>query len=181
MSVPHDPSPVILFFAVLAAPGSAVEALKRRLQMEYSEFTHALEPYSFAESHYYSAEMGQGLVKTIWVCRETINPEELVGIKLHTNRIEEHYAGTQGRSLNIDPGYLSLSRVVLATGKDNAHRIYVGQGIYEEITLLYKRNEGFQPLAWTYPDYREPNVLDFFEQARQAFYDEQRRQECTST
>ncbi|MDP2953277.1 MAG: DUF4416 family protein, partial [Chloroflexota bacterium] len=42
------------------------------------------------------------------------------------------------------------------TTKDRGHRIYLSEGIYAEVTLVWKRGEGFQPEEWTYPDYRTP-------------------------
>lgn len=174
MSIPHEPTPVHLFFAVLAAPDAPLDELKRRLEVEFSPIVHAMAPYSFHEMAYYETEMGEGLFKSIWFCEKSINPQELVTIKLHTNHLEKVYSTKKGRSLNIDPGYMHLARVVLATGKDNAHRIYVGQGLYEEITLLYRRNHGFEPLPWTYPDYRREDVLHFFDDVRRSFHEQEK-------
>lgn len=180
MSVPRGPNPVMLFFAVLGAPEAPVEALMRRLEMEFSPMAHASAPYAFDESAYYEPEMGPNLRKCLWCCAQPILPDELVGIKLHTNRLEAHFASQKGRRLNIDPGYLDLARVVLATGKDSAHRIYAGQGIFEEITLLFHRKAGFEALPWTYPDYRRGEALVFFNEAREIFYQGRKEAGCTS-
>jgi hypothetical protein len=65
----------------------------------------------------------------------------------------ERARGTGGRrEANIDPGYLLLERLVLATGKNFSHRIYVGRGIYADLTLIYQRG-AYRALPWTYPDY----------------------------
>jgi hypothetical protein len=87
-----------------------------------------------------------------------------VEFKLLANRLEEEFrAQTQepGRIVNIDPGYLNESRLVLASCKDFSHRIYLDKGVYAEVTMIY-RGDGFQPLEWTYPDYQCPEALNFF-------------------
>ena len=74
------------------------------------------------------------------------------------------------RLVNMDPGYLNLSKVVLASTKDHWHRLYVGRGIFEEITLSYRRMEGgFCPMQWTYPDYRDPERIAFFHRLRERY------------
>lgn len=173
MSIPGKPAPAALLFAVLYTPDAPLDALRHRVEMEFSPLSHQMHPYKDAHAAFYEREMGEGLLKTIWVCRQLINPRSLVSIKLHTNRLETHYSTRQGRTLNIDPGYMDLARVVLATGKDRANRVYMDRGIYEEITLLYATGQGYQPLPWTYPDYRREDVLQFLEEARRSIHQQQ--------
>ncbi len=73
-----------------------------------------------------------------------------------------------GRKVNIDPGYLAAAKFVLATGKDYSHRIYLRQGIYGDLTLIFKRGS-FQPLSWTYPDYGSPPLLDLINLLRRKY------------
>ena len=173
MSVPADPPPVKLFFALLAAPEAPLEDIERRLSAEFNPIDVRLDDFEFDSfSTYYGPEMGLGLRKRMIACEGTIGRDELQGIKMHTNRLEKHYARTetQGRTINIDPGYLDSSRVVLGTGKDHAHRIYLGKGIWAETTLLYRRRPpGFEPMPWTYRDYRRNETLAFFNEARDIF------------
>jgi hypothetical protein len=75
-----------------------------------------------------------------------------------TNEIEKVFSEEGKRSINIDPGYMLMSRFVLATGKDFTHRVYLGKGIYADLTLIFKRGE-FQTLSWTYPDYADTIML----------------------
>ena len=72
------------------------------------------------------------------------------------------------RLVNLDPGYLARERLVLATGKNYTHRLYVGQGLYEEVTLIYQKG-AWQSLPWTYPDYAGPDLLNFLDQARKKY------------
>ena len=71
----------------------------------------------------------------------------------------------ESRPLNLDPGYITLAKLVLASTKDHSHRIYLGQGIYAEITLDLSRG-GWQPSEWTYPDYRRADFHQFFVHCR---------------
>ena len=72
------------------------------------------------------------------------------------------------RRVNLDPGYLLLSRLVLSTFKDFAHRIYLGRGVFAEVTLIF-REGSFRPLPWTYPDYAAPETIALFNKAREDY------------
>ena len=119
-------------------------------------------PIDFAFTDYYRAEMGSALSR-FWISFGPLcSAEELAGMKIVTNRIEEHYCTERGgRRCNIDPGLVSLHSLVLATTKPAAHRIYLRDGIYAEVTLTFHR-QTFQPLPWTYPDYRTETAREFF-------------------
>lgn len=110
---------------------------------------------------YYGPEMGSGLVKQLLVFLRPRAVADLPRIKLASNALEQvHCRGDGGRTLNLDPGYLTLSRLVLASTKDHAHRLYLGQGIFGELTLQY-HSGSYRPLAWTYPDYSDEAMLAF--------------------
>ena len=128
--------------------------------------------FDFTETDYYQATMGAGLLKQFFGFERLIRPEELPVIKMETNGFEAAYAekGLHDvrRPLNLDPGYLSLAKWVLASTKDHSHRIYLERGIYAEITLHYTSGE-FVPLPWTYPDYRREDYRAFFCSARERY------------
>ena len=86
------------------------------------------------------------------------------------NPVDERkrYAAKGKRSVNIDPGYLDLAKVVLFSTKDYSHRIYLDKGIYAEVTLFYKDNR-FNPWPWTYPDYRTSEYLGIFKSIREIY------------
>jgi hypothetical protein len=127
-------------------------------------------PFDFVETHYYDATMGTGLKKVFYAFQRPIDPTELIGIKLLTNRWEEEYAAlkqhSDHRPLNLDPGYIELGKLVLASTKDFAHRIYLGQGIFAEVTLQYKHG-GWRHHEYTFADYRREDYQRFFSQCRQ--------------
>lgn len=123
----------------------------------------------FAHTTYYNKEMGTALLRE-WVLFEKLICPDLLGeLKHKSNAIEQKYLNeNRGRIINIDPGIVSMSNVILASTKNYSHRIYLGKGIYGEVTLIYK-NHQFQPLKWTYPDYREETALKFFFRSPKTF------------
>ena len=79
---------------------------------------------------------------------------------------------------HIDPGLIGLANLVLASTKNYAHRLYLGEGIYGEVSMIYE-NRTFVPLKWTYPDYYIEESIDFFLRVRESlkeFIIELRRQ-----
>ncbi|MCP4747106.1 MAG: DUF4416 family protein [Desulfobacteraceae bacterium] len=119
----------------------------------------------FHHTNYYAAEMGDVLFRRMLVFRNLIEQDHLSDIKLKTNAIERMFMSNDKRKVNLDPGYILPERFVLATGKNFTHRIYIGQGIYADLTLIYRKS-GFEPLAWTYPDYMEMSMRSFLHQVR---------------
>jgi len=122
----------------------------------------------FMHTEYYNDEMGSDLSRQWIAFGDLILPDVLVDLKHKTNEMEKKYLNQKGgRLVNIDPGVLSLSNLILASTKNYSHRIYLGRGIYGEVTLIYRQKQ-YMPLDWTYPDYREDTALGFFARAREA-------------
>jgi len=117
-------------------------------------------------SDYYKNELGWPIKRQFILFDHLINPEDITEIKLLTNDMEKELSKDSKRRVNIDPGYLTLSKVVLATTKNYAHRIYLRCGIYAEITLIYQKGT-FQPHLFTYPDYRDDRAIQFFKKGRE--------------
>jgi hypothetical protein len=123
--------------------------------------------------------MGQSLLRRFISIVNLIDQVELPTIKIQTNLLEKLFARPEGsRQVNIDPGYLTFSKVILATTKDYTHRLYLGKKIYGEVTLQYKGGEkSFCPWEWTYPDYREPVAINFFNELRNIYKRQLKREE----
>lgn len=163
------PSPVKPFCAVLVAPGITLADIEQHLQQQFGAVALRSVPFPFTQTTYYEREMGAGLQRVYLSFDALISSAELIVMKHATNRLEAAWATASGdRRVNLDPGYLDLAKVVLASTKDHAHRLYLGAGIYAEITLRYSRKR-FQAWEWTYPDYRLPATRAFFEQVRQQY------------
>jgi hypothetical protein len=94
-----------------------------------------------------------------------VDPSCLSRVKLLSNALEDRFRRGRTRPVNLDPGLVALSRFVLATTKESAHRVPLADGIYAEVTLAYSRG-GYHPLEWTYPDFRSPAYLDVLNRIR---------------
>ncbi|RKY87620.1 phosphoribosylformylglycinamidine cyclo-ligase, partial [candidate division KSB1 bacterium] len=116
-------------------------------------------------------EMGKNLKKRFLSFTELIYPDEITSIKIKTNEIEKKFTEKGKRKVNIDPGYISESKLILATTKNYSHRIYLNNGIYGDLHLIFK-NGRFNPQPWTYPDYKEKFNLSFFEKVREKYKDD---------
>lgn len=163
-----SPDKCRLFFGLLAANHELLEKARARLARDYSpvDYESAVIPFTF--SKYYDAEMGGQLLRQ-WISTERlIHITELPDIKQHTNRLETLYVENEKRRVNIDPGYVNLAKVVLATTKDYEHRLYIRDGIFEEVTLHFRRAHGFVAWPWTYPDYQSETACQFFAEVRNA-------------
>lgn len=169
MGEPARHGPVLLLMAAFSRYDDALEWAKRRAEEAWGPIARESERFEFAETSYYDATMGAGLKKVFWAFRRPFDPEQLVEVKLATNGWEEEYAGLAGkaesRPLNLDPGYLTLGKLVLASTKDFAHRIYLSRGIYAEVTLQY-RHHRWEHHQYTFPDYRREDYQRFFSECR---------------
>ncbi|MEW5898113.1 MAG: DUF4416 family protein [Bacillota bacterium] len=160
-------SPVKLLAGLITADLSLLEAVKERLEKEWGPVDSESDVMDFTYTRYYEAEMGSPLYRRFLSFQKLIDPGTLAEKKVFTNSLESEFARAGGkRTVNIDPGYLAPAKLVLATTKDRSHRIYLGQGIYAEVTLLYYRGK-FEPLPWTYPDYRTEAYREYFARVRE--------------
>jgi hypothetical protein len=122
----------------------------------------------FDRTRFYEKEMGWPLHRRFAAYRDLIRPDAIVEAKIKTQELEERYALGGKRRVNVDPGYLSLERLVLATGKNYTHRIYLSKGIYADLTLVFQRGT-FRGLEWTYRDYASPEMIEVFNGIRERY------------
>lgn len=160
--------PVKLFAAVMISDKGVWSNILDKLENLYSKSDLQMDWYSFHHSDYYKEEMGEGLSKRMISFSDLIWAEKISDIKLTTNDLEKDFSKDGKRIVNIDPGYLTASKIVLATTKNYSHRIYLGRGIFGDVHLKYQKHQ-FQANEWTYPDYKEPLVIDFFEKVRNKY------------
>jgi hypothetical protein len=168
MGTAHSPYPVKLVASLLTGRLVALEGAKEALVQHLGPIDWESELLQFDHTDYYTAEMGTGLVRQIATFAQLVTPAALPAIKVQTNDIERALAEEGKRVVNIDPGYLSLAKLVLASTKDHAHRVYLDQGIYAEVTLSYQSGR-FRPWAWTYPDYASDRYCSLFGEIRQRY------------
>ncbi len=159
---------VKLFFACTFHNSFNVDEFYEKIEKDsnYGKIYKYSEKSKFSNfSSYYEKEMGKDLNKQIITFDEMFQIENLHRVKIHTNKLEEDHAIDSKRLINIDPGYVTLAKVLLFSTKDNIHRIYINDGIFSEITLKFKDNT-FNPLESTYNDYRESSVIEYFNSVR---------------
>ena len=160
--------PVKLFTAITISDKALWPPILEKLEGLFSKVDHQIDWYPFNHTKYYEDEMGANLNKRMVSFTELSLSEKLPDIKIVTNEIETGFSEQGKRRVNVDPGYLNASKIVLATTKDYSHRVYLGSGIFGDVHLRYI-NHRFQPTEWTYPDYKEPFVLEFFESVREKY------------
>jgi hypothetical protein len=159
----HATIPVKLVVPMFSASAEAFRRAEEELVARFGPVDYRAGGIPFVFTHYYEAEFGEGLERRFLSFQRLIDPGELASIKLLTNALEWEFSpagrGAQPRrAINLDPGYLALGKFVLATTKDHAHRLYLGQGIYAEATLAY-RGGVFVAWPWTYLDYQSEAYL----------------------
>ncbi len=168
MSSPGLPDPAKLIVGVFTGRRDLLESVASDLMDRFGQIDLVSRWFDFNYTTYYAAEFGSPLFRRMLSFKNLIGQEELAGIKRITNDIESKYSRDGRRQINIDPGYMLRERFVLATGKNFAHRIYIGNGIYADLTLLYY-DKAFQTLPWTYPDYADSIMKAFLSQVRMRY------------
>jgi len=142
--------------------------VRNKLKRKFGTIDFESDKIDFNYTDYYQTEMGEGLKRKFVSFTKLIPIQDLYRIKLFTNRTEVKFSVAKSRTINIDPGYLDLAKLVLASTKDYAHRIYLGKGIFAEITLSF-RGDSFSRNDWTYPDYCTKEYIDIFNQIRKLY------------
>jgi hypothetical protein len=168
VSLPQKPKPGKLVIGLFMKDKTLFTPVAADLASAFGDFDLVSSWIPFDYTSYYEPEMGSPLFRRLLSFREAIHQGGLASIKMTTNGLEEAYAQDGRRGVNIDPGYLLYERFVLASGKNFSHRIYIGQGIYADLTLIYKHG-AFEKLPWTYPDYADRPILQFLEKVRNKY------------
>jgi len=164
-----EPKPAKLFMSLIASEDEVFQQGIQDLSLVYGKTDFISERFLFDFTGYYTKEMGGGLFRHFITFERLIPIPLLPEIKKATNGLEEKYATSEGnRRINIDPGYLCLEHVILATTKGYTHRPYLREGIYADLTLIF-REKSFQPMEWTYPDYRRNEIIELFNQFRKKY------------
>lgn len=159
------PPKVIWLCAITFAPSAPIDDVLEDLEKSFGPINRYSARIDFNHTDYYAAEMGTNLKKFLVSFQNSFAAENLWLVKKTTIDIENIYAHNGKRQVNLDPGYIEQSKLVLASTKNFSHRIYLNQGIFAEVTLIYSKGH-FEKLPWTYPDYLEPAFIEFLVQLR---------------
>ena len=171
MAKAKEPSPVKLVIGtIFAREGILIEA-RQKLVKKFGPCDFQSKILPFDCTKYYEPEMGPNLKRQFFSFQRLIDPHQLAAIKLYTNRLEERLSRAQdkpSRQINLDPGYISTSKLVLATCKNYSHRIYLEKGVFAEVTLHFREGT-FTSWPWTYPDYRRQEYIRSFNAIREMY------------
>jgi hypothetical protein len=164
------PVPEKLISGFIYKDAADYEKVRKEMTAKLGAIDLESKELEFNYTEYYSAEMGEGLKRRFISFKKLIDPSALAGVKVFTDKIEKKhlYPGTKNRKVNIDPGLICHAKLVLATTKNFSHRIYIGKGIYAEVTLMYKAGR-FKTLEWTYPDYASPEYQLVLNEIREIY------------
>jgi hypothetical protein len=175
MGKPKEPKPARLLMSLMAAEETVFYQALKDIQQAFGKVDFVSERFPFDQTDYYAEEMGGPLFRHFITFDGLIPPSSLPEVKKSTNRIEGKFATGEGRrQINIDPGYLCLEHLILATTKGYSHRPYLRDGIYADLALIY-RNKSFEPLEWTYPDYRQEEIISLFNELRKTYLEALKR------
>ena len=165
--------PVKLIVGIITAMPDLLLAVHQRLAERFGRIDFISELLPFDYTTYYEAEMGKALKRQFVSLKTLISPDELTSTKHFSNVVEGEFVTGDAvtRPINLDPGYISAAKLVLASTKDHAHRIYLQSDIYAEVTLKFHRNS-FHPWEWTYPDYRTPAYIELFNHIRRIYMEQ---------
>lgn len=161
--------PVLRLMAISSRHETAFEWAQEQAQQAWGPIVLSSPRFDFSETHYYTKSMGEGLLKQVVAFEELIDQSRVVESKIESNAWEQEYRAAhdfpEARPLNLDPGYLTEAKLILATTKDRDHRVYLRKGILAEVTLFYQGNR-WQGSRWTYPDYLRSDVVSFLDECR---------------
>ncbi len=167
--------PVKLIMGMISADASLFSSVEASLSQKFgpADFWSEIMPFDYTD--YYTREMGADLLRKFMSFEKLIQPEEIVAIKRFTNDLEGEflYPNTDRRRINLDPGYVSAAKLVLASTKDHIHRLYLRDGVYAETTLRMEKGT-FRAWQWTYPDYRSEKYIDIFNEIRRIYLEQLR-------
>ncbi len=165
MATPRPPEKALFFSGILAAEPSLLPLAREALEHAFGAAFMESGVFPFLHTGYYVEELGTNPVRQFLAWPALYPTENIAHAKLLTNAMERELAarigGTLSRPINLDPGYLTQAKLVLASAKNHAHRIHLRDGIYAEITLQYRRGR-FSALPWTFPDFADERYHAYF-------------------
>jgi len=164
-----EPKPVKLIVGILAGDERCLSAARSGLESALGEIDLLSDIWPFDQTDYYADQIGPQILRQFVSFAQLIDPGKLADLKHRTNALEQELARILAlpypRPVNLDPGIIESSKLVLATTKNYSHRIYIGKRMYAEVTLVFDKG-GWRPLPYTYPDYHRQEYFDFFSKVR---------------
>ncbi|MCM8779103.1 MAG: DUF4416 family protein [Candidatus Omnitrophica bacterium] len=166
-----------LILGMIAGEVEFFDKAKYSLEKKFGETDLESNVFAFDKTDYYEKEMGKDLKRKFLSFKKLIKPDKIAEIKIFTRRLEKKFSISGKRQINLDPGYITDAKLVLATTKDYYHRIYLKKGIYAEVNLYFKAGS-FHYFDTTYPDYRTPEYIGFFNEVRKIYLEQIKSMRC---
>jgi len=174
----NDPKPVKLIVGILAANDQCLDAARDAVSAQFGTMDLVSNVWPFSQTDYYREQTGDHILRQFVSFEKLIDPGRLAEIKHAANSIEQQLAAQLAiplaRPVNLDPGIIEPSKLILATTKNYSHRIYIGNKIFAEVTLLFDKGQ-WRPFEYTYPDYRQQCYFDFFSTVRNKLVEQLRK------
>lgn len=174
----NDPNPVKLIIGILAADRQALHTAVEAIIDNFGKTDFVSDVWPFDQTDYYKEQMGRRILRQFVSIERLIDPAKLPEIKLRTNRLEQKLTATLGlplpRPVNLDPGIIEPSKLILASAKNFSHRIYIGRKIYAEVTLIFDKGR-WRSFDYTFPDYKQQCYFDFFDKVRARLVEQLRK------
>jgi hypothetical protein len=164
-------APEKLIMGILLSDAELLSAVMECIVKRFGTVDYISDPIDFTFTDYYSPEMGEDIIRYFVSFSQLVLPDALAGIKIETNEMEQTFLTGGNRRVNLDPGLVNLSRLILASTKNNVHRIPLSHGIYGEVTLVFMNGQ-FNDLFWTYPDYRSETYKKILTHIRKLYRDQ---------
>ena len=170
------PLPVKLIMGMISPNVEVFDQVTQILVGKFGPVDLKSNVFNFDKTDYYEEEIGRNLKRQFISFCELIKARQIVEIKLFTNTVEEKFSLSRdepSRLINLDPGYLDCTKLVLASTKDSPNRIYLRDMIYAEIILYFSQGT-FKFRPWTFPDYKSREYIETFNQIRKLYISQRR-------
>ncbi len=165
----NKPEPVKLIVGILAADADCLQTGRTAICGEFGDADFVSDIWPFTQTDYYKGQAGEHILRQFVTINKLVDPGQLAGIKHKTNEMEQTLAVELGmdlpRPVNLDPGIMEPSKLVLASTKNFSHRIYIGDNMYAEVTLTYSKGQ-WEPYRYTFADYKQTAYHEFFSTVR---------------
>ncbi len=165
MGTIFQPPLVKLTAGLLIGDGALLAKVKARLERQFGRIDAATEPWEFIYTDYYRDELGDAAQRLFVSFEGCMSAEDLASVKHITNAMEQEFSSGGKRGVNIDPGYVASSKLVVATTKDGNYRVSMDKGILGQ-SMLYFEKGSYRPWPWTYADYKDERAIAFFNAVR---------------
>ena len=175
----RKPEPVKLIIGILAADRQCLHAAVEAIDAKFGRTDFVSDVWPFTQTDYYKDKTGEHILRQFVSAERLIDPALLAKIKHKTNKLEQKLAVKLAlplpRPVNLDPGIIEPSKLILASTKNYSHRIYIGKKMYAEVTLIFDRGH-WRPFDYTYPDYKQQCYFDFFDKVRKRLLEQLKSQ-----